>query len=627
MNHAVAYIAGKASSQDTLPDATWKSTNDVDDHVGNYVDDEEQENKRKLILDQEFSALRQSAQSAAGQMLQGNRVYYGHLVDLMLFWHAAKDSDYIKQLIKKKASKTYKKKVSHGHNFAPLIDVIWAGINVPDFPSNKSNRISRALNRLYEAFTTQFGADASRRDDLIDYMVEKGGVNGLVSYDNELANSGEETPDIKVDKDAARRVAELRRLYAAQVYAKSVTFFRDNSQGLPAVQLPIVLPTSEDDLALVLVSKSSNGSHVIIDSITDGEQIKRSVTRRYLGQYEALPRALRFVVEALSTQVCSADDAETHIRLLNEAARVAGDRGRKAVRRLTYRHAKGDFLLSNILGTGGLVTIAKPKVEVIESPFDDVALGSPSRRGLEKSLIGPKGFRLIQFNPLLSTGPIPSTSGRAITNSTNIKVPVVGVDEEETNILVYFHREDRKRRRQMQVDVVDGGTVKPHWSRTVDRTWFKSFNAAFTNNWVNSHARHVNRPHQSVVDIHFGSIFLQVNFFNLKGESDLSTNVEVPIGAIAGGTRRSFLSRDFAIAMLQVADLPIIGDVAIELYKSYLKIAYETEVGSYRIYIPTSTSNGDVLDEGFTSYEMEHQLSHEDMLDDLAASEEEGEIE
>jgi hypothetical protein len=172
---------------------------------------------------------------------------------------------------------------------------------------------------------------------------------------------------------------------------------------------------------------------------------------------------------------------------------------------------------------------------------------------------------LLEFTQSIGDGPIPKR-GNDITHVLGINVLTAKTDGNDAAVPIWFHRESTDSQAISQVDVIDRGDLTPQWQRRLKVDWFREFNAAFTHNWVNSHARHINRPHQSVLEVLFRHSSLTVNFFNLDNQCDLHTLVAVPVGPTANGYRRSFLSKDLAIAMLQVADLPIIGEVTMALY-------------------------------------------------------------
>jgi hypothetical protein len=605
-------VAESAPSTET--NATPFAHTVVNDVADDYVADEIAANAEKVYLDQRYDALKASARTAASHMLASNRVFYAHLVDLMFFWHSAKETNYITDLIKAKTkSQTYKEKVSHGFNFAPLIAVVWMDIEKPDLPTNKSNRLSRALNRLYEVFDSEFGFDTNSKDALVDYMVDKGGINGLLDYKQKADN--ESAPDYKADKETVAGASELAKARADTAYRDSLDYFR-SQVSLPTVQLPNDITVNEDEVSLVLVAKRSANSFAVIDTVTERDQIATAMTRSYVGQYGQLPRAVRFVAETLATQTCPAEHAATYVHMLNETARSANASAKAAVRRLTYRHKRGDFLLSNIRGLqSGVVTIATPKLPILEDTVDDVAMTPMSRRQVERYLVSPKNFRFVKFNNAIGDATIPAD--REFTHALKMDVTTGKAEGGAKNVGMVFDREPINKPQEAQVDVIDVGEVNPKWSRTVNVEWFKQFNGAFTNNWVSSHASHIQRQHQAVIEVQFRATALKINFFNMANSRDITTTVKVPSGTVADGYRASFLSKDFAIAMLQIADLPIAGEIKIELFSHFATISYETDVGSYRVHIPIVSSTGERGLDGFTRYTMESIIPEDDVIDSI----------
>lgn len=600
------------------------TTNHVADEIGDYVADENAVNKTNIELDHLYDEVRSSAVSAARHLLEGNRHLYRHIAKMVIWFHPANAvENYIKDLIKSKSDKVYKVKVSHGYNFAPIIDVVWMGLNRKDLPVNKSNRISRALNRLYEVYGSKFNYRPEAEADLVQYLVDNGGVNGLVTY-NSAQSDEDKISDIKADKERIKRSSELAQAAIQKAYQDSLNYFRAKDD-LPAVSFAKDIIVNEDEMSLVLVKKNDPSQYAIIDTVIDKAPIAKALTKSYLGHYGVLPAAVRVLVETLATQCCPSDQVGTYTHLLNEAGKSSSNTKKNAIRRLTYKHEDGAFILSAMHASSSLVTEVKPKVQVLQDPVDDVALTTISRRALETSLISPKNFRMVQFSHDIGQGPIPS-SRDDITHAINIKVLTAKKDDKDAAISLHFHRESTQYQALSQVDVPNVGAQSPKWQRSLSLDWFKKFNAAFTNNWVNSHARHVNREHQSVLEVLFRHSSLTVNFFNLENQCDLHTLVGVPTGDSKNGYRLSLLSKDLAIVMLQIADLPIVGDVQMSAYPTLLKLAYETEVGSYTVYIPAVNSTGEPIGQGFGQYSLKSILPEEyefDGEDDIA---DEGEL-
>ena len=455
---------------------------------------------------------------------------------------------------------------------------------------------------------SQFNYRPDAEAELVQHLVKNGGVNGLVTYNSAQSDDEDKISDIKADKERIKRSSELAQAAIQKAYQDSLNYFRAKDD-LPAVNFANDIIVNEDEMSLVLVKKNDPSQYAIIDTVIDKAPIAKALTKSYLGHYGVLPAAVRVLVETLATQCCPSDQVGTYTHLLNEASKSSSKKN--AIRRLIYKHEDGSFLLSSMHVNSSLVTEVKPAVQVLQDPVDDVALTTISRRALETYLISPKNFRMVQFSHDIGQGPIPS-SRNDITHAINIKVLTAKKDDKDAAISLHFHRESTQFQAVSQVDVPCVGAQPPQWERSLSLDWFKQFNAAFTHNWVNSHARHVNRTHQSVLEVQFRHSSLTVNFFNLENQCDLHTLVGVPTGESKNGYRRSFLSKDLAVAMLQVADFPVVGDVQVSLHPTFLKLAYETGVGFYNLYIPAVNSNGEHIGQGFGQYSLKSILPEED---------------
>lgn len=596
----------------------------VDSQVGDYVADEKAIQSGTAHHDADFKAICMSAQFAAKQMLAGNHVFYEHLGKFTTWFPTVEGTPYLDKLIKDKTKKAYKKEVSYGINLVPVIDAVWSGIDRKDLPVNKTNRISRVLNVLYKVYREKFNSDPTKEAELVQYIIDNGGVSGLVSYNPKEGLSADDIPDVGEDKKNIKKARALADAGVATAYQDSVNYFNDKN-NLPTASFTSEIALNEDNLSLVLVKRKKDHSYSVIDSVIDNKYVSNFAAKSYMSHYAALPRAVRFIVETLSTQFCPAEQEGTFTHVLNEASKVTTEGTRNAIRRLVYKHAQGSFLLSNIHSTAGMVTLAKPKQEILAGSVDDVALSTVSRRGLEAYVVGPKNFRLLDFSVSLGSGPIPH-SGDDFTNALSISVLTEKMDGDFKKLPVFFTRESTERLPHLQVDVRPDPEEKPEWERMVDSGWFKTFNAAFTHNWVNSHARHVNRPHQAVLDVLFRITTMTVNFFNMENVSDLSTIVHVPTGGIGEGSRRSFLSKDLAIAMLQLGDMPIVGKATISLFPAFLRIRYETEVGEYSLYVPTVNSLGIHQAHGFGQYSMQSIVPADHVIDALVGDTNEGDL-
>lgn len=592
--------------------------------ANDYVADEQRYNGQKLKLDTLLNEAKALATKAAESLNIGNRHYYRHGIKVMFLFHEAKGSDYLETLIKEKARKTYKTTVNHGYNFAPIIDLVWAGITLAEVPLNKSNRLSRALNHLYKVWGEEYGYAQTAEDELVEYIISKGGINGLVKYSSDLVNEDEELlPDLKADKEIIKEAAAYSKLAVASSVQKGMAHYR-NMQGLPTASFQDEILVNEDSFSLVLVGKKSDASYVVVDNFLDSDEVETALAKSYLAQVGSLPTAIRFLVETLSTQCCPAHLGKPYKTLLDEASKHAPKLAQKAFRRLIYKKEADAFLLSNTFSKTGLITIAQPKTAILDQVDDDVSLSSISRRGLEKFLIGPKDYQSVNFNKELGSNPIP-VSGSGFTHAIKATIPQGAKDSSSKEVGIWFHKEPMTQLPMAQADIKNVEGLPVIWERTVNRDWFKQFNAAFTKNWIFSHGRHIDRPHQSILELVFLHSYITVKFFNLDNKSDISTVVPVSVGSITDPTVRTcYLSKDFAIAMIRLGEMKFIESPKIRIYREFMRISCETDVGSYEVFIQTSDSYGNQEGDGISTYTMICANPEEDVADDDVDFEDEG---
>ncbi len=594
--------------------------------VSDYVADEMLHNSTKLKLDGILKEAKFLAIKAAESLNIGNRYYYRHGVKMMFLFHEAKGSDYLETLIKEKARKTYKATVNHGFNFAPIIDLVWHEIQLVEMPLNKANRLSRALNHLYKIWGEKFSYNLNAEDQLVAYIVEKGGINGLVKYSQDLsAEDLERLPDLKSEKETLKEAEAFSKVSVERSILKGMEHYR-NARGLPSASFQDEILVNEDSFALLLVEKKPNSGYFVVDNYIDSQAIGTAIAKSYLGQVSTLPRSVRFLIETLSTQCCPADLGKPYKTLIDEANKHSSRLAQKAFRRLVYKHAEGTFLLSNTFTKNGLITVARPRANVLDQADSDVALSAISRRQIEKFMIGPRDYQSAKFKKELGDNPIPS-SGTGITHAIRASIPSLTNSGKENEILICFHKEPYGQYPLAQADVKNLLNKKVIWERQVSREWFKQFNSAFTKNWICSHGRHIDRAHQSVLELIFRHASVTVNFFNLDNKSDLSTVVPVSAGSLQSLSKRvCYLSKDFAVAMIQLGEMNFIKSPWIRVYPSFMQVACETDVGSYEIYVPTSDSSGIQDNNGVSTYTMSCNELADEGFDEDTDNEFEGDL-
>lgn len=354
----------------------------------------------------------------------------------------------------------------------------------------------------------------------------------------------------------------------------------------------------------MLISKTSNGQYAVVDQITDSELINKSIAKQYGGNFVSLPKSLRVIAETVATQCLPHSLQHTYKHLIEEAAQSKDGEKRKVARRLIYKSAEDKFLLSSVRTESCVVTIAEPKSQVIEQVDFDLQLASSSRRALEKKIISPRMFKSYKLEDLGEYEIFPANGS---TFSHQLVLESIAVDKKANpdRINVYMDAESTHEESFHQVDVAELNNVTPLWERKVSPSWIHEFNADFTNNWIKSHGKHIKRGHQTVLELEFKRRIVQVNFFKKGSDYDFDLTVATPIAdGESYGTPCTVLSKDFAVAMHALGDLPLVNNVTLQVYAGFLKIAYETDAATYELYVPFADEAGKRSSTGFAKYQL-----------------------
>jgi hypothetical protein len=581
--------------------------------AGDYVADEVAVQKQTAAMNVELDNMKQSAANVEKQYKLSNKSHYTHLVELVLFWLKAHSiQGYLDSICSSKLSKSFKTKVDHGTNFAPLLATVWEGVEKSSVMTNKFNRNSRAMNAIlneYKANAEKYAVNTV--DELVAFVEAKGGISGLIDV-NKKGNSGQNVSDLDADLQlckttATQGVEEIAKL---------------SQEGLKLLQSSTTYPTAtfsgnvilnKDNCSLVLISQTSNGKYVVVDQITDTALINKSLAKQYGGNFGSCPKALRVIAETIATQCLPNSLQHAYKSLIEEAGKFSDGEKCHVARRVIYKSGQGEFLLSSIRTDSCLVTVAKPKEQVIEEVDYDLQLSATSRRELEKKVISPRMFKSYKLEDLGDHEIFPA-NGTTYSHELVLESVAPDKDSKTDRIVVFMDAESTQTESFSQVDVADLSNTAPLWERTVNSSWVHEFNAAFTNNWIESHGKHIKRPHQTILELEFKRRIVQVNFFKKGAEYDFDLMVKVPVVDGDGyGVPCNVLSKDFAVAMHALGDLTLINDVVIQVYAGFLKFSYETDAATYELHIPFCDETGERDTTGFSKYQLvRNQASPED---------------
>ena len=571
--------------------------------AGDYVADAAAVQQQTTAMNTQLNNMKQSAVNVEKQFKMGNKAHYTHLIQLVLFWiEAVLIKGYLDSIYTSKLSKSFKKKVDHGINFAPLLATVWEGVGKSSVMTNKFNRNSRAMNVILNEYNANLQKYAVNTvDQLVAFVEDKGGIGGLIDTTKVVGN--ENATDFDSDLQLCKTAATQDTETIAKLAQEGLKHIQ-NSTSYPTASFPANVVLNKDNCSLVLISKTHNGQYAVVDQITDTALINQSLAKQYSGDFGSLPKSLRVIAETVATQCLPNSLQHSYKSLIEEAGKFDDGEKRHIARRLIYKSSEGQFLLSSIRTDSCLVTVAKPKEQVIEDVDHDLQLSSASRRELEKKVISPRMFKSYKLEDLGDNEIFPA-NGATFSHELVLESVAAGDEAQTDRIVVFMDAESTHEESFRQVDAPDLSNTSPLWERTVSPSWVQEFNVCFTNNWVESHGKHIKRPHQTVLELEFKRRIVQVNFF--KKGSDYDYDLTVTTQIVDGEKYRipcTVLSKDFAVAMHALGDLPLSNDVVLQVYAGFLKISYETDAATYELYIPFADEAGKRFSTGFTKYQL-----------------------
>ena len=180
--------------------------------AGDYVADAAAVQQQTTAMNTQLNNMKQSAVNVEKQFKMGNKAHYTHLIQLVLFWiEAVLIKGYLDSIYTSKLSKSFKKKVDHGINFAPLLATVWEGVGKSSVMTNKFNRNSRAMNVILNEYNANLQKYAVNTvDQLVAFVEDKGGIGGLIDTTKVVGNENatDFDSDLQLCKTAATQNAE-----------------------------------------------------------------------------------------------------------------------------------------------------------------------------------------------------------------------------------------------------------------------------------------------------------------------------------------------------------------------------------------------------------------------------------
>jgi hypothetical protein len=494
-------------------------------------------------------------------------------------------------------------------NFRPLLRLVTDN----QITENDLDTWAKVLPKILEDVTRSPNHYASKPQEKIAHFIQqKGGKRALAGYYSSKTAINEPISNSEMVAEVFFTLADAEFIPTLQLESRK---HYEESNANPELTLPTVKAT-QDGYSIVLVKQTNNGTE-LIGSVDRAELIDELLINTYRNDFEAVPLTLRSVLEPvhiLNVPKSLAKNADKFIELSN--LKDAWNVGKKelAVKRLIYRPASKDFLLSCMQVPSAVVVIAKPHSVLMERDLGDTFLSNSIRQSIEANLLHQSMFNLFDVSEKekFRETKVPGISAHSISLKTKLEIPdsndVKGskVVQRTTNLnhspisFIPFYEMLGEPRWQV-INKPDDFT--PTWTALLDLNWIRAACNQFFEQWVTHYGNKAKRDINLVTFLTANNDQLKIGFeYEANAGFDNLKLLDFGSRKAKGKVALHLRSSDFSFVMRQIADLNVIGELKIKADENVLFLSFSTSASKYECWIPACDLSGNRSSKHFTIY-------------------------
>jgi hypothetical protein len=546
------------------------------------------------------------------------------MASVYMWWRdALQQGDYLEQCY---ASANIRNNKTREANFRPLLKLVTSS-RIASGDEDTWTKALRAVDADFSQNLAHYAVDPV--DRICHFIKTNGGKTGLAYHGK-----------IEVDEDEAVEAIGLYTLDDSELLATLKAEARIHyAKGAANIQLP-ALQLNDDGYSVVIVKKQGAG-YALVGTTNETKLLDAALVSTYRSDFEALPLTMRVVLEPLhmlNIPNCLASSYAKFIEVSNLAdAWDPKRRKEKAYKRLTYRAAEQDFLLSTMQVDSSVVVKARPKSNVMVRKQGDMFLPNSTRQSVEVRLLHQGAFNL--FKPS-SADKFTSVGRRYIAANYVDLTTKVAVDDVEgvtaqevvantANLshpplsFVPFHTAFGEPRWQV---VNKTQRMKPAWQADVDLDWLRQTSTAFLDKWIAAYGKKANRQVNKTLSVALDAQGLTIayEFDDALGYDNIKS-IALPTNAAQGHVELVMRSADFAFILRQMADLNVVGAIKMQADTDGLVLSFSTTASEYEVWIAACDEKGNRCSTHFMTYRpeetegLEFHVEPEDDAPDVTA--------
>lgn len=598
--------------------------------------------KSTLQLQKKLVKLQETGGVVMEELRKTHHKLNTHLSEIYFWWcTASQKGDYLEQEYTK-LGRSFRT-VRYGINFAPLLWLVYG--NNSGLTNTHADRYSRALNAMHREVGKKpqyYAKDGVTK--LVSFIQQSGGTTALAGYAPPDEDSSNSTSNpINALAAAAEKLATQNILKQSWMVGE----YRIDTQ-LP-VEYTSYFNTTSDDFAVLLVKRTPQGFE-IVDVDGNENTVNAALANTLRKRFDLCVFSIRPLLELVYTQ-CLPQSLEALAEKLVDVSTLQNDERKKKVtchRRVLYRAATREFILSPMNATTGVVSIVKPYFDLLLDGCDkDVYMPYTERNQVETNLL--RNFEFNLYDTELKTVPIPAYP--ELDSASHVVHLRHRTDSNQFQNISFWPFYSSLEQPQNQLLVKEDYELTPKWYAVIDRDEIKRINHVFLNHWFAGHARYITREAHSMLRFTFADSYIAVEFLNEDGFFVNKEKINLkPIEASNKTVTVSFRTKDIVPALNCLADLPIIkksepvrtddliddeespyldlsegyrGSLRFDLDDNVLRIHFYTDGlggAEHTIYVPTVNPLGATSEIPFYSYVPE--VTPDNLQDTAAAIEE-----
>ena len=527
--------------------------------------------------------------------------------DVFVWWQRAREVDgYLEQCYA--ANDIAFNRTQGEVNFRPLLRLVTQN----QISNNDLETWAKVMPKVLEDVAKSPKHYAANPAEKIAHFVEqKGGKRALAGYYSSKTAINEPTADAEIEPelfftlDEAEFVPTL--LSASQKRYATSTLLADT---IPTAK------TTADGYSILLVRQSANGTQ-LIGSVDNQRLVDELMINTYRNDFEAMPVTMRSVLELvhiLNIPKSIASSADKFIEYSN--LKDAWNVGKKelAVKRLIYRPATGDFLLSCQQVPAAVVVRAKPHTNLMQREVGDTFLNNSTRKSIETRLLHQSMFNLFEPSeaeqyrvtsvPGISAHSIRLNTKLEIADSAEVKAHTIVQHTENLNhspiSFIPFYAMFGEPRWQVDCKPAD---FRPTWTASLHLNWLRHASNEFFEQWIAEYGVKAKRAINNVLEFRANESEIRLGFEYEKTLGfDNSKLLIMPSGQAKGTVNLHVRSADLAFVLRQIADLNVAGALDIKADEHAIVLTFSTSANSYQCWTPACDLSGSRSTKHFTIY-------------------------